>query len=186
MPLLKREIDLLPPEIFSLPPDLYPWGLAHVRSRQEKVMARYLVAHGIPFYLPTAEVRHRRGSRTRVSHLPLFPGYVFHRAPSERRDLIWRSEVAANLIEVAGQVQLGAELEQLRRLQEAGAVLSIHPAFVPGEAVRIMEGAFAGYSGIVLRTRGQNRLIVHVSLLKQAVAVEFDRSVLATDHRPGA
>ena len=178
MPLLRKEIDLQPDELFALPADEFPWGVAHVRSRQEKVLARHLAQNAIPFYLPLTEERRKRAGRTLVAHLPLFPGYVFHRAPDGRRDVLWRSEVIANLIAVQDHDQLTRELEQLRRLQIAGAALKPYHALVPGEPVRIAEGAFAGYTGVVLRGKGHDRLVVRVSLLKQAVSVEFDREVL--------
>jgi transcriptional antiterminator NusG len=178
MPLLPREIDLFPDDLFTLPAADYPWGVAHVRSRQEKVLARHLVQNGIPFYLPLTEVRRKRAGRALVSHVPLFPGYVFHRAPEQRRDLLWRSDVVANLIDVPDQELLTSELEQLRRLQLAGADLKPFHELVPGELVRIADGAFAGYTGVVVRGKGHDRLVVRVSLLKQAISVEFDREVL--------
>ena len=178
MPLLRKEIDLLPEDLFALSPDAYPWGVAHVRSRQEKLLARHLAQNAIPFYLPLTEERRKRAGRTLVSHLPLFPGYVFYRAPEGRRDVLWRSDVIANLIPVQNHEQLTRELEQLRRLQMAGAALKPYHELVAGEPVRIAEGAFAGYTGVVLRGKGHDRLVVSVSLLRQAVSVEFDRDVL--------
>ena len=74
--------------------------------------------------------------------------------------------------------QLARELEQLRCLQLAGADLKPYVDLVPGEPVRIADGAFAGYTGVVLRGKGNDRLVVRVSLLRQAVSVEFDREVL--------
>lgn len=183
MPLLPKETEILPPNLFSLSTETHPWGVAHVRSRQEKVLARYLAEQEIPFYLPTTTVRRKRAARTLTAHLPLFTGYVFHRAPNDRRDLIWRSNVVANLIEVPDQTQLGDELTQLRVLQESGASFKLYHEILPGEPVRIVEGAFAGYSGVVVRAKGQDRLIVSVSLLKQAVSVEFDREVVAVARR---
>lgn len=178
MPLLRKEVDLVPDDLFELAASRYPWGVAQVRSRQEKVLARHLAQHGIPFYLPLMENRRKRGGRSLVSHVPLFPGYVFHRAPEQQRDLLWRSEVVVNLIAVHDPDLLSRELEQLRRLQVAGADLRLYHELVPGEPVKIADGAFAGYTGVVVRGKGHDRLVVSVSLLRQAVSVEFDRGVL--------
>jgi transcriptional antiterminator NusG len=178
MPLLPREIDILPEEIFSLASDAFPWGVAHVRSRQEKVLARHLADHGIAFYLPLTEARRTSGGRTLTSHLPLFHGYVFHRATLAQRDLLWRSNVVANLIDVDDQQELAAELAQLRQLQLAGASLKTYHELVPGQPVRIESGPFAGYQGVVVRGKARDRLIVSISLLRQSVAVELDREVL--------
>lgn len=178
MPLLRKEIDILPEDLFALPAGEYPWGVAHVRSRQEKVLARHLAQNAIPFYLPLTEIRRKRAGRQLTSHVPLFPGYVFHRAPEGRREVLWRSDVIAHLIPVSDPQLLGQELEQLRRLQIAGASLQPYQELVPGQPVRIAEGAFAGYTGVVVRGKSRDRLIVRISLLKQAISVEFDRGVL--------
>jgi hypothetical protein len=68
---LKREPDAFPEAIFDMTD---PWWVAHLRSRQEKVLARYLREYEIPFYLPQMQKRIRRSGRTFVSYLPLFSG----------------------------------------------------------------------------------------------------------------
>jgi len=178
MPLLSREADIFPENLFALPADDFLWVVAHVRSRQEKVLARHLAEAGMPFYLPLTVTRRKRAGRTFTSYPPLFPGYVFLRAEGNARDLIWRSHVVANLIEVADQAQLGAELEQLRRLQVSGASLAAYQELLPGQPVRVESGSFAGYMGVVERGKGNDRLIVRISLIRQCVAVEFDRETL--------
>jgi len=67
---------------------------------------------------------------------------------------------------------------QLRRLQETGAHLGPYAPLLEGDLVTIAEGPFRGYRGRVLREQSSMRLIVSVSMLRQCVAVEFDRSSL--------
>ncbi|HEX7152392.1 MAG TPA: transcription termination/antitermination NusG family protein [Thermoanaerobaculia bacterium] len=179
MPLLPKEIDILPDGIFSLSYDSHPWNVAHVRSRQEKVLARHLVRHEIAFYLPLMETRRKSGGRQLTSYVPLFPGYVFFRPQPGQRDLVWRSNVAANVIDVPDQELLGRELQQIRQLQLAGASFRTELELAVGDAVQVQEGAFSGYSGVVLREKGRDRLIVQISLIRQAVSVEFERDVVA-------
>jgi len=178
MPLLPKEEEVFPVELFELDAERHPWGVAHVRSRQEKSLARFLAGRNVPFYLPQVENRRRRNGRDLVSHLPLFPGYLFFRGGAEAGELVWRSNVAASVIEVADQASLGAELGQLRALQLAGASLRVVEELVAGDAVRVSGGAFAGYTGIIERQKGRDRLIVRVSLIQKAVAVEFERGLL--------
>jgi transcription antitermination factor NusG len=81
-------------------------------------------------------------------------------------------------MDVFDQDLLHRELGQLRSLQESGAALWPYAPLVPGDAVAISDGPFRGYRGTVLREQGAPRLIVAVSILRQSVAVEFDRSSL--------
>lgn len=181
MPLLKAEIDIFPPNLLGLGPseaDL-PWWVAHVRSRQEKGLARHLLSLKIPFYLPHHEQRTERAGRRFVSHLPLFPGYVFFRGSAEHRHAALRSNLIARILEVADQALLGQELAQLRALQKSGASLTPCPYIAAGDVVRIVEGPFKGYTGLVVRGAARPRLVVSVSMLRRAVAVEFERGVLA-------
>ena len=175
MPLLRKEPEIFPEDLFDLPE---PWRVAHVRSRQEKVLARHLLQRGVAFYAPQMERTVVRGGRRLTSHLPLFTGYVFFRGDASSRQTALRSNVVARLIDVEDQGLLNDELQQIRNLQLAGASLIPVEEFVAGDAVRIAEGAFAGYQGTVMRGARGDRLLVSVSLLRKTVAVEFPREAL--------
>ncbi len=181
VPLLRLEADHFPTDLFRLGVAEFPWWVAHTRSRTEKVLARHLDASRIPFYLPLGERRIRRSGRTFVSHLPFFPGYVFLRGGAESRREALRSGVVVRLLEVKDQDLLDRELCQIRALQESGAPLVVHPYLGPGDAVRVREGPFRGYFGVVVREKGATRLVVSVSMLRRSVAVELERESLAPD-----
>lgn len=184
MPILKREADLFPEALFELPRENYPWWVAHVRSRQEKALARYLVPFGIPFYLPQREQLVRRYGRKFQSYLPLFPGYLFFRGSRDDRYAALRSELIVQVLGVVDQARLHAELGQLYILQASGLPLVPHPYIGKGDAVRVTEGPFAGYSGFVARTKGKMRMVVSVTMLRRSVAVELDRDCLVPASPP--
>src|SRR5437868_7209570 len=154
MPLLRKEIEVFPDDLFSL---AEPWRVAHVRSRQEKLLARYLVERGIAFYLPQIEKETRRAGRCFMSYNPLFRGYVFFRADDAQKRIAVRCDAIVSIIEVDDQQQLDDELRQLRALQLAGASLIPVLEFFTGDAVRITEGPFRGYHGIVQRAARGDR-----------------------------
>jgi transcriptional antiterminator RfaH len=179
MPILHKESDLFPDDLFELPLGEAPWEIAHLKSRQEKSVARLLLDGRKPFYLPQVKQTQNRSGRTFVSHLPLFPGYIFLRRVHGLRETLWRTSAVVKMLEVPDQAQLTGELLQIRKLQESGAVLLPQAGLVPGDAVRIKEGVFSGYHGIVMEERGALRLIVSVSTIRKSVAVEFPREILA-------
>lgn len=182
MPLLPKEIDLFPDELFALPPD-FPWHVAHVRSRQEKVLARALLEQRIPFYLPQIERVVERASRRFRSYVPLFAGYVFLRGDERARQLALRSGVTAQMIAVDDQELLGGQLEQIRRLQLAGASFEVYEELAPNDVVTIAEGPFRGYTGSVVRSGRGDRLVVALSLLRKNLMVEFARPALRRARR---
>jgi len=177
VPLLPKEVDLAPAELFELPPEL-EWRVAHVRSRQEKMLARLLLHREVPFYLPQTAKRSVGGVRARTSYLPLFPGYVFFRGDAAALDVVRRSDLAVNVLDVADQQLLHDELRQLRQLQVCGASLIPYDDLLPGDPVRVTEGSFAGYTGVIVRSTRGDRLLVAVTLLRKNVAVEFGRTIL--------
>ncbi|HXT52789.1 MAG TPA: transcription termination/antitermination NusG family protein [Thermoanaerobaculia bacterium] len=208
MPLLKREPEIWPANLFGEPggdtvdpvtvrasaalhrpprpalvggaarqPDR--WWVAHTRSRQEKALARHLLHCEVPYYLPQREHRLRAGDRWRTSHLPLFPGYVFFHGDLQDRLLALRSNVVAKLIPAPAPGELARELRSLWLLQMTGEPLVPHPYIAPGDEVEILAGALRGYRGVVLRDKGRYRLVVSITLLRQSVATEIDRDVLA-------
>ena len=179
MPILRKESNVFPDDLFDLTTDDAPWEIAHLRSRQEKAVARLLLDDGKPFYLPQTQQTSKRAGRTFVSHLPLFPGYIFLRKVDGLRQTLWRTSAVANMIDVPDQAELTAELLQIRELEVSGAILTPGLDVVPGDAVTIKDGAFSGYTGIVTQERGSLRLIVSVSILKKSVSVEFPRELLA-------
>lgn len=179
MPLLKRETEIFPPDLFDLPESGFPWWIAHARSRREKSVARHLEDCGVPFYLPQREKKVRRAGRTFRSYLPLFAGYVFIRGAEKERLAALRSNMLVRILPVAAQELLGAELAQVRALQEAGASLTPCVPILRGQSVRVTEGPFSGYTGVVLQEKGRQRLIVSVTALRKAILVEFEREILA-------
>lgn len=179
MPLLGRELELFPQNALELPDATYPWLVAHTRSRQEKALARRLVPLGVPFYVPQQEKRSRRQGRTRVSYLPLFPGYVFFRGGARERQVALESHLLVRILEVRDQALIGRELAQLRALQLSGASLVPLDEFSDGDTVRIVEGPLKGHVGVVLRGEARPRLIVSITMLRQSVAVEFERGAVA-------
>jgi transcription antitermination factor NusG len=176
VPILKREPDFLPETLFELPADRFPWWVVHVRSRQEKVLARECRQREIPFYLPLREHRNRRDPRHRISWLPLFPGYVFIRGNLEHERLeVLKTNLCVRVLEVLDQEGLCHDLAQVWRLQQMGLPLRAHPELTKGSIVKIAEGPFEGMTGSVVSVRGKDRFVVSVRFIHRAVSVELGR-----------
>ncbi|HXH94705.1 MAG TPA: transcription termination/antitermination NusG family protein [Thermoanaerobaculia bacterium] len=174
MPNLRRESEIFPADLFSMP-DGGPWTIVHVRSRQEKAVARLFMERKQPFYLPQIEKQVRRDGRTFKSFLPLFGGYVFVRLNDDTQQTLWRTKAVVRMIPVDDQELLDGELRQIRALQEAGAILVAHPEIAAGDVVRIADGVFQGYTGTVVRELDATRLVVSITALNKSVTAEFPR-----------
>jgi transcription antitermination factor NusG len=178
VPLLQKEPDLFPADLFATASPRGDWWVARVRSRQEKRLARHFVGQEVAYYLPQQEKSVRREGRIRTSFLPLFPGYVFYRGAAAERLRALQSGVVVHVLEVVDQDRLQRELADLARLQASGLPLVPHAWLGPGDEVEIADGPFAGYFGRVLREAGRLQLVLSVSMLRRAVAVTVDRGVV--------
>ncbi|HEX3580277.1 MAG TPA: transcription termination/antitermination NusG family protein [Thermoanaerobaculia bacterium] len=179
MPILRKESDIYPHDLFSIPVEESPWEIAQVRSRHEKTLARLLLDRQQPFYLPQLEKKVRRAGRTFTSFFPLFSGYVFLRRTPATRQVLWSTEAIARVIRVEDQTLLTKELEQIRSLQERGATLVVLPDLVAGDPVQIKDGVFQGYFGTVLRDRDEQRLVVTITAVNKSVVADLPRESLA-------
>lgn len=180
MPILKPEPDLFPDDLFELDRREFPWWVAHLRSRQEKLAAREALARGVPFYLPQREQVTRTPSRRRVSYLPLFTGYLFFRGTVETHRLeILKTNLCVRILEVHDQESIHHDLRQVLELQRRGLpLLPFEDQLAVGDDVKITDGPFKGFDGQIVKEKSGLRLVVSVRFIHRAVAVELPREVL--------
>ncbi len=186
MPLLALEPSLYPenllaedgPEILEtgeLPQaGDHQWWVLHTRPRAEKTMARQCVGRELPFFLPLYHKKWRSGGRMQNSYLPLFPGYVFLYGNADVRQEALRTNLIANVIPVADQSRLHADLVRVHRLIDSGSSLTPEDRLQPGSPIVIKSGPLAGLEGKVLRREKNLRFFVEVRLLQQGCSVELE------------
>lgn len=154
------------------------WWVLYTKARQEKAVARQLYAHGVPFYLPLVKKRAVYRGRQVISHLPLFPGYVFLCGSEAERLVSLTTNRISRVLDVPDPARLRSDLWQLEQLISANAPLTMESRLVPGARVRVRYGALEGLEGVVMTRKGQTRLLVVVDFLQQGASVEIDDYLL--------
>ncbi len=185
MPILKKENDLFPADLFDdegpLSSDVGQWWALYTRSRREKELMRRLTAMEIAFYCPVIEQQHRSpNGRLRTSYLPLFSNYVFLRGDETARHAALTTACVSRDIEVTDPEGLVRDLRQIRELVELGTDLSPEARIETGTKVRVKSGMLAGRVGTVIERRGQRRLLVSVDFLQRGASVELTPCDLET------
>jgi len=178
MPILKEEPSLYPETLLDEAPlDVADrrWFALYTKARQEKSLARELLKHRIPFYLPLVKKTNVSRGRKRISRMPLFGGYVFLFGADEERVRCLATNRISRVLAVerprAACFRLAAVLPDLIA---ANAPLTIEARLAPGRRVRVRQGAFAGLEGTVLKRRGETRLLVAINFLQKGASVEID------------
>ncbi len=174
--MVTRQGSIYPADLFSAAQATSErlWWAVYTRSRQEKVFARHLLANEIPHYLPLVKKTYLSCGRKFSAQVPLFPGYVFMFGSEQERLESLTSNRVSKVLLVPDPSRLRADLEQVFRLIDSGAPLTVEQRLAPGNRVRIRKGAMAGLEGTVLVRRGQTRLFVAVTFLQQGASVEVD------------
>ena len=154
------------------------WYAVYTRSRHEKTVAQQLGHKSVDHFLPLFEtIRNWRNGRFRV-RLPLFPGYLFvHIALQERLQVLQVPGVVGLVSSNGMPVALPqAEIETIRDALTKGMQAHPHPYLTVGSRVRINSGPLEGLNGILVRKKGQLRVVVSVDLIMRSIAVDIDAS----------
>jgi transcription antitermination factor NusG len=154
-----------------------PWFALYTRSRFEKQVAGQLERKRIPIFLPMREEVHRWQDRYQKVEVPLFRGYLFAQFQPEsfERLAVLRTTGVVRIVGFGSEYsEVPAEqIETLRRLAEERAALHPHRFLRVGQRVKVATGSLAGVEGILVRIRKQDRLVIAVDAIRQAVAVEL-------------
>lgn len=178
--ILRAEQGLFPQDLFDSlsPADGRSWCLAHTRPRQEKAVARDMLAANQPFYLPTLPRRTRAGRRILIAQIPLFAGYVFVRTTTTDHAVVFASRRVARLVPVADQERLWSDLRQIRKLLDLGQPVNSEEQLEPGTPVAVREGPLAGLTGTIVRAATGHKFVVRVDLIQRGVSVVVDGATL--------
>ena len=154
------------------------WYVLHTKSRQEKALASDLERLGVDAFLPLATQTRYYGKRKLTVEEALFPGYVFLRGSLDQAYSADRTRRVANVIRVADQNEINAELKSLSVALTLRVPLDPYPYLKNGVKVRVKAGPMQGMQGVVERRGEWNRLILQVNILGQAASLEIDGSLL--------
>jgi transcription antitermination factor NusG len=160
-------------------PESHPqWYAIHTRSRHEKVIAQQLLLRAVDHFLPLYEsIRKWKNGKFKVQ-LPLFPGYLFVRILLNDRKQVIQIPGVVGLVSVNGTPAPlpPDEIETIRFALEKGVHAQPHPYLNVGSRVRIKTGPLEGLNGILLRKKGQSRLVVSVDLIMRSIATDVEDS----------
>lgn len=161
------------------PADGRRWVVIHSRPRCEKKILSAATLQGWVCYLPVHRRTHRYGARERTFEHPLFPGYAFCLVEDAGARWLAQNRYVANLLEVDDQAKLVQQLRQLQAALGAGLWAEALPYLESGRRVRVVAGPLRGLEGLVVRVKGQDRIVLNVDMIRESVAVEVDSSLLA-------
>jgi transcription termination/antitermination protein NusG len=154
------------------------WYAVYTCSNREKKVAEEISQRGIENYLPTYRAARRWSDRRIQLDMPLFQGYLFvHFDLSDRLKVLQ----VPGVVRLVGFGGLPAplpdqQIESLRGGLNSTLRAEPHPFLVVGRRVRIKRGPLAGMTGVLLKRKRQFRVVISVSLIQRAMAIDTDEA----------
>ncbi|WP_370979644.1 transcription termination/antitermination protein NusG [Agaribacterium sp. ZY112] len=166
------------------------WYVVHAYSGYEKKVAAALLErielHGMQdifgdVLVPTEEVVEIRGGQKRKSERKFFPGYVL--VQMELNDDSWHlvKETPRVMGFIGGKADKPAPITQkeadliLQRMDDSADKPKPKTLFEPGEMVRVTDGPFNDFNGVVEEVNYEkNRLQVAVLIFGRSTPVELE------------
>lgn len=150
----------------------------HTKPRQEKALASRLSAEGVACFLPMSKRLRSWEHRRRTVFEPLFPSYLFVRGTVDDTYIVLGSQRALKVIAAPDQALTLKELIQIDHAVRGGAALDPYPYLECGKRVVVARGPLRGVEGEVDSRTTPHRVVLKISTLGRAVALEIDSAAL--------
>ncbi len=178
-----RLTETIDPILQELVPgdDGQQWYVFRSRPRCEKKAAEHFADMGMRHYLPLREQVSRRKGRRFSSMLPLFSGYLFGCSDLGQRLSAMRGGHLSQWLEVIDQQTLLAELRNIHVATQHGTGVELYPQLRRGTWVRVVRGPLAGVRGRISRREKRYRIVLDLTALQSAMAVEVEMQDVEID-----
>ncbi len=154
------------------------WYALHTKSRFENVVNEGLSKKTLNVFLPKITVKSRRKDRHKMIRVPLFPGYLFVRTnlnPYEHIEILKTTGAVKLIGNKQGPVPIAEHtIESLKIMVSTDSEVITGTQFKKGDRVVVINGPFAGITGVFSSYRGDGRVVVNIEALGQFAAVHVN------------
>ena len=152
------------------------WIVVRSKPRSEKVAHNELVKKNIEAYLPLLKERRKWSDRKKWVEFPLFSSYLFARIDIKDSIFVLQTQGVNTIVKFGKQIAIvqNSVIEAIRLAMEGGYELEPVEYFGEGNIVEVVAGPMKGVKGIVAKLKGQNRLIIKIDAIQQALSIQIE------------
>ncbi|MCZ8109111.1 MAG: hypothetical protein O9972_66145 [Burkholderiales bacterium] len=163
----------------------HAWYVVHSQPNAELRAAEHLERQGFTSYVPTYLKTRRHARRVDTVRAPFFPRYLFVWIDVTQQR--WRSinsTVGVSRIVGRGLMPtpvMPGVVEAIRQREGEDGLIRLAPAaakFRPGDAVRVVDGAFEACQGLFQALTDNERVAILLDLLGRKVRVVLDAGAI--------
>ena len=152
------------------------WIVVRSKPRSEKVAHNELVKKNIEAYLPLLKERRKWSDRKKWVEFPLFSSYLFARIDIKDSIFVLQTQGVNTIVKFGKQIAIvqNSVIQAIRLAMEGGYQLEPVEYFVEGNRVEVVAGPMKSVKGIVAKLKGQNRLIIKIDAIQQALSIQIE------------
>ena len=152
------------------------WIVVRSKPRSEKVAHNELVKKNIEAYLPLLKERRKWSDRKKWVEFPLFSSYLFARIDIKDSIFVLQTQGVNTIVKFGKQIAIvqNSVIKAIRLAMEGGYQLEPVEYFLEGNRVEVVAGPMKGIKGIVAKLRCQNRLIINIDAIQQALSIQIE------------
>ena len=151
------------------------WIAVYTKSRHEKVVIQELEKKNIESYCPILKERRQWSDRKRWVEFPLFRSYVFAKIELENSLYVLQAMGVHHIIKFQGNISIipNEIIQNIKSMIDGGFTVEQVEYFVKGDEVIVVDGPLKGMDGIVVKIKNENKLVLKVAAIQQAIAVQI-------------
>jgi len=158
------------------------WFALQTRSRSEKKTGHLLSQKGFECLTPTYRLKRKWSDRVVEIDWPLFPMYVFCHFNASAMGKVLSTPGVIKIVGFGGKPAEVAieEMEALQLLAQSSCLREPWRYIPHGTRVLVESGPLTGIQGIICHDDKHQRLVISVTLLQRAVAINLDEKTIVS------
>jgi transcription antitermination factor NusG len=154
------------------------WYAIQTRARHEMRIGDELQRKGIDVFVPTLHESHHWSDRKKIVEVPLFSCYAFVNliASHSMRLEVLKTTGVFRFVQVNGSPAPipDSQIEGIKTVLSNNLPISTCGFIQVGQRVRVRGGSLDGIEGILMASKGGQKLVISVELLQQSVEVTVE------------
>src|SRR5947209_5683050 len=156
------------------------WFALRVRSNFENSVSQSLRNKEIEEFAPQYSGQHSRRNTDRLTHRPLFPGYVFCNVFRTNRLPVLKIPGVLHFVGFGGEPAPipTHEITAVRKMLQSPYPITLHPILKTGQGVIIEDGPLRGLEAVVEASEDPCRGMVSITILGRTLSVRLSPNMI--------